>query len=98
VISDRNQTNFEAEAWVGSTRINGKDIERVDFVMQAMGHTNSEETVRYCAFFGDASCNPMNQNKWDNLNNGSYVIKARACSAVTGDCTGWVSKSFEIQK
>ena len=98
MITDRSQTDFEAEAWVGGTRINGKDIDRVEFVIQSIGHTSTELLIRYCAFSGDASCAIMEQSKWDDLSNGSYVIKANACSAITGDCSGWVSKTFEIQK
>jgi len=98
VITDISQTNFEAEAWVGNDRINGKDIDRVDFIIDALGYSIYEQIIRYCAFRGDASCTPMSQSQWDSLSNGTYTIKARACSAITGDCTGWVSKTFEIQK
>jgi len=98
VITDRGQTDFEAEAWVGTTRINGNNIDRVDFIITGMGHTTTDYIVRYCAFSGDASCALIDQAKWNNLKNGSHVIKVRGCSAITGDCTGWVSKTFDIQK
>ncbi len=97
-ITRRNQTRFEAEAWVGGDRINGKDIERVVFVIEALGHMESEESVRFCAFAGDDSCNRMSSSQWDSLDDGTYSIRAQACSAITGDCAGWVSKTFVIQK
>ena len=98
IVSDINETRFEAEAWVGSTRINGSDISRVEFRIASEGHFNSEEQLRYCAFWGNPVCDPMTQSFWDSLSNGSYLLEARACSAVTGDCSGWVSKSFQISK
>lgn len=97
-ITRRNQTRFEAEAWVGGDRINGKDIERVVFVIEALGHMESEESVRFCAFAGDDSCNRMSSSQWDSLDDGTYSIRAQACSEITGDCTGWVTKTFVIEK
>ena len=98
IITDRSQTGFEAEAWVGNTRINGKDIQRVEFIVQSTGRTQTEFIVLYCAFGGDSVCNLMSEKDWKKMKDGSYTIKARACSAISGDCTGWVTKTFIIQK
>ncbi|MBC8504891.1 MAG: hypothetical protein ISR58_12085 [Anaerolineales bacterium] len=98
IVTDISQTGYEAEAWIGSARINGNDIERVEFRITSVGYFNSEQALRYCAFSGNPVCDTMTQSFWDSLSDGTYILEARACSAVTGDCSGWVSKSFEIQK
>jgi len=98
IISNIDQTNFEAEAWVGSTRINGNNIERIEFKIEAIGFQREERIVRYCAFKGDNSCLVMENDTWAKMSNGSYTFKARALNAITGEFTNWVSVTFEVQK
>jgi uncharacterized repeat protein (TIGR01451 family) len=99
IITDRSETTFEAEAWIGNVRQNGNGISRIEFRIPETGYTNTENIVRYCAFGGDAPCQTMTQTQWDNLIDGNtYTLEARACQQTTGDCSTWDSVNFVIDK
>jgi hypothetical protein len=96
-ITSVDQTRFEAIAWdpnIGTS--NGTGISEIRFWFEGPGNIpgRTERQVGYCAFSGNAPCNPINAvMDYTTLPNGTYTIFARA-QGVDGRFSETVQKDF----
>jgi hypothetical protein len=114
VITRQAQASFQVIAYDGRVcntgdSCNGVGINRVEMrVLRPDGtaiHSNlslvTDTTAPYCHNNLLGSCAPLANNvQWNNLPNGSYILRARACpqAGQEGLCTAWVDAPFSVQK
>lgn len=98
VVTNMNQTKFEAEAWDSTVGINNGDgIASITFViydsLSNLVYTDSDVTLLFCAFGGDSQCAPSTA-VGVNLPTGTYTLEAMALTDASE--TKAVTRTFTI--